>query len=105
VAENSANVADASALRLQEGIMAGQEFPSSIDRCLLTSAAAALTAASESAEAANHDFPPPSPEVQASNVSVQQRVAFWKSGSRVQRAQSGTRLCGVLRRPTPGVES
>jgi hypothetical protein len=61
--------------------MAGQEFPSSIDRCLLTSAAAALTAASESAEAANHDFPPPSPEVQASNVSVQQRVAFWKSGS------------------------
>jgi hypothetical protein len=52
---------------------------------------AALTAASigpgaESAEAANHDFvksPPPSPEVQASNVSVQQRVAFWKSGSRV----------------------
>jgi hypothetical protein len=41
--------------------MAGQEFPSSIDRCLLTSAAAALTAASigpgaESAEAANHDF-------------------------------------------------
>jgi hypothetical protein len=91
VAEKSANVADASALRLQEGIMAGQEFPLSIDRCLLTSAAAALTAASigpgaESAEAANRDFvksPPPSPEVQASNVSVQQRVTFWKSGSRV----------------------
>ena len=88
--------------------MAGQEFPSSIDRCLLTSAAAALTAAAESAEAANHDFvksPPPSPEVQASNVSVQQRVAFWKSGSRVQRAQSGSRLCGVLRHPTPDAES
>jgi len=45
VAEKSANVADAPALRLQEGVMARPDFPLSINRRrLLTSAAATVTA-------------------------------------------------------------
>jgi hypothetical protein len=42
----TANIADAPALRLQEGIMAKQEFHWSIDRRRLLATAAAITAAS-----------------------------------------------------------